>query len=173
MKHLLLLLTCLASFSFAQVALPPAATWAMEGNKKATIDFEIPTEGISDPSLSLSQFKGKPLVIFYFSSKCPHCMKAYPKLEFATQEFMAKGLNVLAISVSNNSKPSIRTFIENQNVKVPVVKDHRRIFSKRYGTGRVPVVYLVNAQGEYIRYRHFDNEINDLKIELGKLFDNI
>ncbi len=170
MKLLFAFCFLLANTVFAQLALPPAAAWESNAGKLAAFDFNIPMEGITDPSLNLSQFKGKPLMVFYFSAKCPHCMKAYPRLETMAQEYFAKGLNVIAVAVGGNRKPDIRVFIENQRVKVPVLQDTRRILGKKYGVGTVPLVLIINEKGNYIRYRSFDREINDMAIELGNLF---
>ena len=39
------------------------------------MDFSKPLSGISDPGILFSHFANKPLLIYYFSPKCPHCQR--------------------------------------------------------------------------------------------------
>lgn len=41
-------------------------------NQPMKMDFSKPLAGISDPGILFSHFSNRPLLIYYFSPKCPH-----------------------------------------------------------------------------------------------------
>ncbi len=174
MKKLSFLLSVvLLSFSGiqAQMLLPPAPSFEKDGAEFAKFDFSVPLDGVTDPSLSLAQFAGKPTVIFYFSAKCPHCMRTYPKIDLLVDSFLEKGLNVIAVATFMNSKPDILTFMENQRVRFPTFQDIERKFTRLYGVGTVPLVILVDKDGKYIRYKSVESEQEDLRIAIQKMLE--
>jgi thiol-disulfide isomerase/thioredoxin len=170
---ILIAITALCSFAFAQMLLPPAPSFEKEkgSNELSTFDFTVPLEGVTDPSLNLGQYAGKPTVIFYFSAKCPHCMKTYPKLDLLVEPYVQKGLNVITVATFMNSKPEILTFMENQRVRFPTFQDVKRKFTKLYGVGTVPLVILIDKDGKYIRYKSYDKNQDDLRIAIKKMME--
>jgi thiol-disulfide isomerase/thioredoxin len=126
--------------------------------KTAHIDFGLNLEAISDTGMKFSQFANRKLMIFYFSAKCPHCQHAIPYVQKLSDELAAKGFVAVAIAVKFNSGDDIREFIRDYKVHIPVFHDEEQTFGTNYGTGSVPVVYLVDAKGEYIRHKSFDGE---------------
>ena len=69
--------------SFAQLAPEPqmADVKLMQDsstNQPMKMDFSKPLTGISDPGILFSHFSNRPLLIYYFSPKCPHCQHHFP-----------------------------------------------------------------------------------------------
>ena len=168
-------LTLLLFFSsvFAQGGQDHSPKIETKDGKPVSLDFGIPLKGISDPSLSLSQFAKEDLVIFYFSAKCPHCMRAYPQLQKIYERFASQGLKMIAIASGYNKRQDIHTFIANQKVQVPVLQDKSKKFGKQYGVGSVPLVIISNAKGEFIKYKHFDHQKPSIQQELENRFGMI
>jgi len=134
-------------------------------------DYSIPLEGISDPGILLSHFSQRPLLVFYYSPKCPHCQTTFPKFQAIVSNYEPKGLQGLAISVGQMKKNDIRMFMDQQNCRVPMFMDGNRKFSDLYGTGHVPLIMFVKENGQYIRYtENNDQALADLKAELNKHF---
>jgi peroxiredoxin len=171
MKYLAVLL--LFTSLFAQAGHDNSPKVETKDGKVLSLDFGIPLKGISDPSLSLSQFAKEDLVIFYFSAKCPHCMRAFPEMQKIYDRFSSQGLKMIAIASGYNKRQDIHTFIANQKVQVPVLQDRTKEFGKKYGVGSVPLVVLTNPKGEFIKYKHFDHEKVSIKQELENRFGMI
>jgi peroxiredoxin len=65
--------------------------------------------------LLLSQYKGKPVVLAFILTTCPHCQKAIACLSKGAADFAPRGLQVLAVAVDDavaakNVPGFIRTF---------------------------------------------------------------
>lgn len=147
------------SLTHAQDVQGPEAPPSFELDKKGQrirIDYKIPVKPISSPSLTFSQFAGKRMLLFYFSAKCPHCQHAAPYVQRLADEMGGKGYGSLAIAIKWNTEDDIRGFIRDFGVRMPVMQDDDRTFGDSYGVGTIPVIYLVNEKGEFIRWRSFD-----------------
>jgi peroxiredoxin len=126
--------------------------------KRAHIDFNLAPNSISVPGMQFHQFGNRKLMIFYFSAKCPHCQHAVGHVQKLADELAPQGFTAVAISVKFNSEEEVRGFIGEYKVRMPVFQDAGNGFGTSYGTGSIPLLFLVNEKGEYIRYKTFNAE---------------
>ena len=139
----------------------------------AKMNFKVKASGITVKSEDLSDFAGKPLLMFYFSATCGHCAHAAPQILEIAKEFAQKGLTTVSIASGGNNKPGIRRFIDDAKFDetISVVWDESRQFGELYSDGYVPKVYLVNPNGTYKQYTAFEKEKEDLKKEIAELLN--
>lgn len=135
------------------------------------MDFSLPLSGVSDPGILFSHFAKRPLMIYYFSPKCPHCQKHMPEVQAIMKEYEAAGVTGIAIAIGGNIKKNdIRMFIDQFKVVIPVFQDGSQKFGPLYGNGYVPVLYLVMPDGTFYRYESMDeSHINHLRTMLNKI----
>lgn len=130
--------------------------------KPLQMDFSKPLTGINDPGLVFSQFAGKPLLIYYFSPKCGHCQRHFPSYQALVREFEPRGIRGIAISLGGYIKRNdVRQFIEQFSVALPVFQDGDGQFGPSYGTGYVPVAYLVLPDGTFYRYENMGEKTTE------------
>jgi len=170
-------LTFAVTATFAQLAPQPqmADVQLMQDsttNQPKKMDFSIPLTGISDPGILFSHFSNRPLLIYYFSPKCPHCQRHMPEIQNLMKEYEPSGLTGIAIGLGGGIKKNdIRMFIDQFHVVIPVFQDANGKFGPDYGTGYIPVVYLVNPDGTFYRYETLnDGTMNHLRATLNKMF---
>ncbi len=135
------------------------------------VNFDVKVTGISTKAENLQKFKGKPMLMFYFSATCGHCAHAAPQIRDIANDFAAKGLTTVAVASGGNNKSGIRRFMDdaNFNDNINVVWDEARQFGELYSDGYVPKVYLVNPDGTYKLYAAFEKEKEDLKKDIEAL----
>lgn len=181
MRLALVLLTFIAitaGSSFAQLAPAPqmANVQLMKdssSNELMKIDFSLPLTGVSDPGILFSHFSKRPLLIYYFSPKCPHCQRHFPEIQNIMKEYEASGLTGVAIGLGGGIKKNdIRMFIDQYHAVIPVFQDVNMKFGPLYGTGYIPVLYLVQPDGTFYRYETLDEaNVNHLRATLNKMFN--
>ena len=139
----------------------------------AKMNFKVKASGITVKSEDLSDFAGKPLLMFYFSATCGHCAHAAPQILEIAKEFAPKGLTTVSVASGGNNKPGIRRFIDDAKFDetISVMWDESRQFGELYSDGYVPKVYLVNPDGTYKQYAAFEKEKEDLKKEIAELLN--
>ena len=172
---LFLTIVVCAGSSFAQLAPkedPKINLMQDSTGKKLKMDFSMSLIGISDPGMLFSHFSERPLLIFYFSPKCPHCQEKFPMIQSLIKEYEPKGLTGIGLAIGGTIKKNdVRLFMDQLNVSIPIFQDVNSKFGPTYGTGYVPVVFLVNSDGSFYRYGELTPaNINHLKATLDGLF---
>lgn len=136
------------------------------------IDFMLSLAGVNDPGMLFAHFANKPLVIYYFSPKCPHCQASFPEMQALIKKYEPKGLTGVGISIGGGIKKNdVRLFIDQFNASFPIFQDVNAAFGPAYGTGYVPVVFVVNKDGTFYRFGDLSKKnYEQIDALLGKLF---
>ncbi len=119
---------------------------------------------------SLKAQQGKWLLINYWATWCPPCLKEIPHLIDAVQ--LLENVQVLGVSSENISPSRLKQFVEGQMINYPVImlrggqQDHvhKQAFLRKYPSPRgLPTTYLIDPQGRLV-HRH-EGAININQIE--------
>jgi peroxiredoxin len=100
--------------------------------------------------MSLSDFRGKYVLLNFWATWCPPCVEEMPSLSGLHEKLKDLGLVVLGISV-DESKEEYERFLERARLTFPTVRDPERSVSARYGTVKYPETYLIDPEGVVIR----------------------
>ncbi|MCB1019882.1 MAG: TlpA family protein disulfide reductase [Acidobacteria bacterium] len=69
--------------------------------------------------VSLADYKGKPVVVFFFSTDCPHCQRAAAQMAPLYPELKKKGIEILGLAMNPTAKTNLNGFIKNHSVAFP------------------------------------------------------
>lgn len=106
------------------------------------------------PNMSLADFRGKYLLLHFWTTWCPHCAEDLPHLELANQLYRDKGLAV--VCVHDNSVPinEIKRYVADHKIHFPVVIDRPdgRILAGYvpHGAFGIPSDVLVGPDGRIV-----------------------
>lgn len=114
-----------------------------EGQKAP--EFTLPTLG--DKTISLSDFKGKKVVVLYWYPKdnTPGCTKEACFFRDLESEFDAAGAVILG--VSTDSIKSHAKFAEQHHLPFPLLSDEDKSVSTQYGVYREKTMYGKTSMG--------------------------
>lgn len=129
----------------ARPARPPAAHTAAG----MAPSFSLPPAAAADRSpVSLSDLRGRPVVINFFASWCTACQAEAAALETAARRF-APGVAFVGVDV-NDSKASIGTYIARHHLSYPVGFDHSGAVAAAYGVTGLPTTVFVSPTGQIV-----------------------
>lgn len=97
-------------------------------------DFSLP--GTDGKTYTLSQFKGKPVVLEFMAPWCPHCQEDSVVFNKAYNDYKDKGIVMLGINASPYGKDYSR------DVTPPITMDDQKWFAQNFG---VPYPLLYDA----------------------------
>jgi peroxiredoxin len=96
---------------------------------------------------SLSQFKGKVVVINFFTFFCGPCRDEMPDLNQIHNEFKGKGLQTLGIALSSDPT-QIRFLVKQLGLEYPVLIGNDKV-SDSYGSiSVVPTTVIIDKEGK-------------------------
>ena len=98
-------------------------------------------------SVSLSDFRGKPVLINFWQIRCPDCRSEMPYIQQVYDEWSDKGLVILAINMGESSS-KVSEFMKSYNLSFPVLLDKGGNVAQKYNIrGRIPVTFFIDEDG--------------------------
>ena len=138
----------IANFSFAQRYSYPEVG-------KALPDYTLnDLKNYSKSKLTLSDQKGKWLIVDFWSSVCGGCIKSFPKMNKLAKQFEGK-VQIVMIGMTNGSMDEATSEKKTKKLYNMLEKKHSLSFTvafdsvlhKEYGVKTVPHILIVNPEG--------------------------
>lgn len=102
----------------------------------------------SNETVCLEDFKGKPLLIQFWVSWCPDCMREVPLLEHFYRSISTDELIILTINVTGREGTADQRdkFVESISMSAPVLLDEGTIVYDQFRCTSVPTTVLLNSK---------------------------
>jgi cytochrome c biogenesis protein CcmG, thiol:disulfide interchange protein DsbE len=100
----------------------------------------------SDHSVTLSQFRGKVVLLNFWASWCPPCVEETPSLIQMQERLKDRGIVVLAVSIDVDGGAYHR-FLADHKVNMMTVRDPDQRTAELYGTHGWPETYVIDRTG--------------------------
>jgi cytochrome c biogenesis protein CcmG/thiol:disulfide interchange protein DsbE len=109
-------------------------------------------EDISGEPLSLSEVKGKVVVVDFWATWCGPCLMSIPELVDLQDKYEAKGLVVVGISVDDEvSKGELLAFKEKMRINYRVLKANNKVYEDYFGRTSgfsIPTLFVIDREGK-------------------------
>jgi len=113
----------------------------------AAKDFTV---GDSDRSVTLSQLRGKVVILNFWATWCTPCNEELPSLMDMQERMRNRGVVVLGVSIDVDNDAYHR-FLKLRNVNFLTVRDPEQKVAAMYGTAGWPETYIIDRQGVMLR----------------------
>jgi peroxiredoxin len=97
---------------------------------------------------TLSQLRGKVVLVNFWATWCPPCRKEMPDLEALYNRFKGQGLVILAISDEELGK--VAPFIAERKITYPVMLDPERKVNEMFQVEGIPKSFVYNREGKLV-----------------------
>ncbi len=107
-------------------------------------DFKL--ENLDGQSVSLSDLRGKPVLLNFWTTWCDPCRAEMPYLQQVYEEWSGKGLVVLAINIGE-SPSEVKRFLQTYNLSLPVLLDTKEATARKYNITGIPTSFFIDKDG--------------------------
>jgi len=118
--------------------------------KTPPLQFSLPDE--TGKQHKISDWQGKILIINFWATWCPPCLKEIPEFIELQKEFDKKGVQFIGIAVEDVQ--SVKEYLETININYPILIGGEKaiVLSHQLGNivNAVPFTLIVNQQGQII-----------------------
>jgi cytochrome c-type biogenesis protein len=103
---------------------------------------------LAGDSVSLAGLRGQVVLLNVWATWCIPCRKEIPELQALHQEYEARGLRVVGVSVDDgNADADVRDFIQRYGVTYAVLRDPAEQVSTAFFVPGVPATFLIDRRG--------------------------
>lgn len=113
--------------------------------------FDTPFVNANQQQITLNQLKGKPLVVNFWATWCPVCVKKMGTLNRFAEKFQAKGGQVLAISQDSGGISTVRSYYARNGYKnLAIYLEPSGQLGNAFNVQGLPTTIFINAQGQEV-----------------------
>ncbi len=118
----------------------------------------VPIEHASPPVLvlnnlngdqrSLDDFSGKVLLVNFWATWCPPCVKELPSMQAVRNRLAGEPFEVIAVNVGEDLE-QVKSFLNrlDAGLDYPVLLDENMVTTKNWKVRALPTTYIIDAQG--------------------------
>jgi peroxiredoxin len=128
-------------------------------------DFTL-TELASGKRVTLSQYDGQPVLLFFWSSLCTQCKNEIGSIQTISQTYKDAGLVVLAI----NAAEDLQTVVNFRNahlLEIPILLDPGLAVQSAYHVDALPRHFFINSIGRITSIGKGELTLDELKIRVA------
>jgi len=107
-------------------------------------DFQLDT--LDGQTITLSDLRGKPVLINFWASWCGPCVSEMPYLQEIYKEWSGRGIELLAINIGEDSS-TVKGFMQKHNLSLPVLLDTQKAVARRYNIAGIPTTFFLDKDG--------------------------
>jgi len=107
-------------------------------------DFQA--QNLDGHTISLSDLRGKPVLLNFWATWCPPCREEMPYLQQIYEEWSGEGLIVLAVNIGE-SPATVEEFAQVYNLTLPILLDINGEAAQVYNVTAFPTTFFVDRDG--------------------------
>jgi len=115
--------------------------------KSPAPDFTL--ELLDGQSLTLSDLKGKVVLIDFWASWCPPCRQEAPGMVQVYNEYRDRGVEFIGISIWNRLSDA-KEYTDNFGISYPSGLDEQGTILVNYGVRGIPEKFFINGDGQQV-----------------------
>ena len=131
---------------------------------------ELTLNLITGKKLSLSDMRGKPVLITFWATSCPGCIKEMPHLVELYNELHGKGLEVIGIAMPYDRPDHVMEMVKRKKLPYPIALDIQAEAVRAFGNVKLtPTSFLIDKQGKIIKHKIGEMDITKLHHQINTM----
>lgn len=108
-------------------------------------DFTL--EDVNGKKVSLSQFRGKVVVLNFWATWCPPCRAEMPSMEKLNKAMQGKDFVMLAVNVEEDGRDRVKDFLRQNPHSFTVLVNGAEVGQSKYGVFQFPETFIIRPDG--------------------------
>lgn len=149
-----------AIFVLALIGLLTFIWFTPDGLKQAP-DISVTT--LEGKQITLKSLQGHPVLVTFWATTCPGCVKEMPHLAELYKELAPRGLEMIAMAMSYDPEQQVREMIKIKHPPYKVALDHDGSAAIAFGDVKLtPTTFLIAPDGRIVKQKLGEMDMNAL-----------
>lgn len=120
-------------------------------------------------SMSLDQLRGKVVLVNFWATSCPGCIKEMPDMIETYRQYKDKGFEIVAVAMSYDPPNYVANFVRTRQLPFPVALDVKGEHARAFGDVQLtPTSFLIGKDGSILDQKLGALDFDKLKAQLDK-----
>lgn len=114
--------------------------------------YNLSFPNVEKQEIQLSEFKGKVILLNFWATWCPPCVKEMPSMQRLYDQFPKQDFEIVAIS-AGESQAAVESFMMGLETELtfPILLDEQGRTFKDFGIRGLPMSFLFDREGKLIK----------------------
>ena len=140
-------------------------------NKSAAPDVTFTT--IDGKKIAMADLKGKVVLVNFWATDCPGCVKEMPALVNTYKQYSKKGFEIIAVAMPYDPPAQVLNYTKQKGLPFPVMHDGLSEVTEKFGgINLTPTTYIFDKQGHLLRRTIGNIDFTDLNLILNNELNN-
>jgi len=135
---------------------------------QVTTNQNFTLESNQGNKITLSDLRGKVLILDFWATWCPPCKAAIPKLIELYNKYQGQGVEVIGIALDDRDK--VIKLVKEMGINYPVLFDDQ-VTSKNYEIQSIPTLFVIDQKGKQVHkeigfseegFKTIEEKVNEL-----------
>lgn len=115
---------------------------------------ELTVYALDGQVIELAELRGKPVLVTFWATTCPACVKEIPHLSALYQELNPHGLEIIGIAMAYDPPNYVLKMTQQREIPYPIALDPQGEAALAFGDVlATPTSFLISPQGRIVQRR--------------------
>lgn len=123
-------------------------------------------------SLQALQQQGKPVLVTFWATSCPGCIKEMPHLIEMYHDLGPQGLEIIGVAMAYDPPNRVMRMREEKNIPYPIVLDINSRIAHAFGEIKLtPTHFLINPDGRIVHHKIGELDMDKVRTRIQAMLN--
>jgi peroxiredoxin len=120
-------------------------------------------------SIVLDELRGKVVLVNFWATSCPGCVKEMPGMVETYQQYKGRGFEIIAVAMSYDPPNYVQSFVQTRQLPFPVALDVNGEHARAFGDVQLtPTSFIIGKDGRILEQKLGELDFARLKALLDR-----
>lgn len=130
----------------------------------------VTVTALDGQAVNIEQYRGKPLLVTFWATTCPGCVKEIPHFAELYNELNPRGFNLVAIAMAYDPPEQVRFMARQRGMPYTVALDSDGNAARAFGDVKLtPTTFLIDPNGRIVQQKLGEVDIAQLRQKIEEM----